>query len=164
LDVYLDARPNPRVRAFVLGRMSFDPTRAPNGSIAPMPSPGTSGGQGAVVGPSPARLPTLSPPRRPPPPLDPLVIPFDLPESVVLAAAKQLVGWGTGGFGQPTDSLHQLKRNPLDVFDARGGTSMLKLHVPWESKAWNFYGVAVTEDPSSATPSLKQVAGGGRAE
>ena len=29
LDVYLDARPNPRVRAFVLGRMSFDPTRAP---------------------------------------------------------------------------------------------------------------------------------------
>ena len=30
LDVYLDARPNPRVRAFVLGRMSFDPTRPLN--------------------------------------------------------------------------------------------------------------------------------------
>src|SRR5262249_9103618 len=39
-----------------------------------------------------------------------------------------------------------------------------KLHVPWESKGWNFYGVAVTEDPTDATASLTQVAGGGRAE
>jgi len=41
---------------------------------------------------------------------------------------------------------------------------MLKLHVPIESKAWNFYGVAVTEDPTDATASLTQVAAGGRAE
>jgi len=41
---------------------------------------------------------------------------------------------------------------------------MLKLHVPWESKGWNFYGVAVTEDPTDATASLTQVAAGGRAE
>ena len=32
LDLYLDARPNPRVRAFILGRMSYDPTLPPNGS------------------------------------------------------------------------------------------------------------------------------------
>ena len=42
---------------------------------------------------------------------------------------------------------------------------MLKLHVPWESTGWNFYGVAVTEDPTRrrrrASP---QVAAGGRAE
>jgi len=63
-----------------------------------------------------------------------------------------------------TDYLHSLKRNPLDVFDARGGTSMLKLHVPWEDKGWNFYGVAVTEDPTDATAGLNQVAAGGRAE
>ena len=29
LDAYFDARPNPRVRAFILGRMSYNPTAAP---------------------------------------------------------------------------------------------------------------------------------------
>jgi hypothetical protein len=34
LDVFMDARPNDRVRAFVLGRMSYDPTLAPNGTTS----------------------------------------------------------------------------------------------------------------------------------
>ncbi len=34
LDVYMDARPNDRVRAFVLGRMSYDPTLPPNGTTS----------------------------------------------------------------------------------------------------------------------------------
>jgi hypothetical protein len=41
---------------------------------------------------------------------------------------------------------------------------MLKLHVPWEARGWNFYGFAVTEDPNEATAQLKQVAGAARAE
>lgn len=40
---------------------------------------------------------------------------------------------------------------------------MLKLHVPVESKAWNFYGYAVTEG-TDATPTLDQIAGAARAE
>ena len=32
LDAYFDARPNPRVRAFILGRMSYNPTAPPNGA------------------------------------------------------------------------------------------------------------------------------------
>jgi hypothetical protein len=57
-----------------------------------------------------------------------------------------------------------VKRNPLDVFDARPGTTMLKLNVPWEERAWNFYGFAVVEDPNTATNTLRQVTGAGRAE
>ncbi|HMF40972.1 MAG TPA: hypothetical protein VKQ32_09760 [Polyangia bacterium] len=161
LDVYLDARPNPRVRAFVLGRMSFDPTRPVNANTTPL---GTSGGQGAFVGTSATGFTTFSTGRGPNSLLDQMWIRFDVLETVFVTAGKQHVRWGTGRFWQPTDYLHALKRNPLDVFDARGGTSMLKLHVPWESKGWNFYGVAVTEDPTDATASLTQVAAGGRAE
>jgi hypothetical protein len=161
LDVYLDARPNPRVRAFVLGRMSYDPTRPVDANTMPL---GTSGGQGAFVGTSATGFTTFSTGRGPNSLLDQMWIRFDVLETVFVTAGKQHVRWGTGRFWQPTDYLHSLKRNPLDVFDARGGTSMVKLHVPWESKGWNFYGVAVTEDPTDATASLTQVAGGGRAE
>jgi hypothetical protein len=161
LDVYLDARPNPRVRAFVLGRMSYDPTRPLNANATPL---GTSGGQGAFVGTSATGFTTFSTGRGPNSLLDQMWIRFDVLQTVFVTAGKQHVRWGTGRFWQPTDYLHSLKRNPLDVFDARGGTSMLKLHVPWEDKGWNFYGVAVTEDPTDATASLTQVAAGGRAE
>jgi hypothetical protein len=161
LDVYLDARPNPRVRAFVLGRMSYDPTRPLNGNTMTL---GTSGGQGAFVGTSATGFTTFSAGRGPNSLLDQMWIRFDVLQTVFVTAGKQHVRWGTGRFWQPTDFLHSLKRNPLDVFDARGGTSMLKLHVPWEDKGWNFYGVAVTEDPTDATASLTEVAAGGRAE
>jgi len=149
------------VRAFVLGRMSYDPTRPLNANTMPL---GTSGGQGAFVGTSATGFTTFSTGRGPNSILDQMWIRFDVLETVFVTAGKQHVRWGTGRFWQPTDYLHSLKRNPLDVFDARGGTSMVKLHVPWESKGWNFYGVAVTEDPTDATASLTQVAGGGRAE
>jgi hypothetical protein len=162
LDVYLDARPNPRVRAFALGRMSFDPTRPLNS--ANTLSPGNAGGQGAFVGTSVTGFTTFTTGRGPTSILDQMWIRFDVLEKVFVTAGKQHVRWGTGRFWQPTDYLHALKRNPLDVFDARGGTSMLKLHVPWEEKGWNFYAVGVTEDPTDATGSLTQVAAGGRAE
>jgi hypothetical protein len=89
---------------------------------------------------------------------------FDVLEHVFVTAGKQHVRWGTGRFWQPTDYLHLLRRNPLDVFDARGGTTMLKLNVPWEEKAWNFYGFAVAEDPNLPTPTLNKVAGAFRVE
>jgi hypothetical protein len=60
------------------------------------------------------------------------------------------------------------------VFDVRTGTTMLKVHVPWESRGWNLYGVAVLEDVAGALPErdgradgtnrLGRVGGGGRAE
>jgi hypothetical protein len=160
LDVYLDARPNPRVRAFILGRMSYDPTLSPT---ATMTSLGTSAG-GALAGGNPTGFSTFSTTRGPNSLLDQLWIRFDILEHVFVTAGKQHVRWGTGHFWQPTDYLHPVRRNPLDVFDARSGTTMLKVNIPWEDKGWNFYGFAIAEDPNAPTPTLGQVAGAFRAE
>jgi hypothetical protein len=163
LDAYFDARPNPRVRAFVLGRMSYDPTLPPNNPVPTQVSSGMSSG-GALVGGNPTGFSTFSNTRGPNTILDQMWIRFDIENTVFVTAGKQHVRWGTGRFWQPTDYLHPIKRNPLDVFDARPGTSMLKLHVPWEERGWNFYGFAVTEDPNAGTQTLRRVAGAFRAE
>jgi hypothetical protein len=161
LDVYLDVRPNPRVRAFVLGRMSFDPTAPPGTATT---NQITNGSNGAFAGTTASGFTTFSNLRGPTTLLDQMWIRFDIENRVYVTAGKQHVRWGTGRFWQPTDYLHTVKRNPLDVFDARPGTTMLKLHVPWEEKGWNFYAFAVTEDPNEATAFLRQVAGAARAE
>ncbi|HEX4404857.1 MAG TPA: hypothetical protein VH560_08520 [Polyangia bacterium] len=166
LDVYLDARPNPRVRAYVLGRMSFDPTAAPDVTSTTTMNAlmgGDSGG-GAFSGGSATGFTTFTSTRGPSSILDQMWIRFDILNHLFVTAGKQHVHWGTGRFWQPTDYLHPVKRNPLDVFDARPGTTMLKVDVPWEQRGWNFYGFGVFEDPNNATPTLNEVAGGARAE
>jgi hypothetical protein len=160
LDVYLDARPNPRVRAFILGRMSTDPTAAPGGTGTALPG----GSGGAFSGGSATGFTTFNAARGPNAVLDQMWIRFDLRQRVFVTAGKQHVRWGTGRFWQPTDYLHPIKRNPLDVFDARAGVTMLKLHVPWEARGWNFYGFGVFEDPNQPSNTLRRVAGGARAE
>jgi hypothetical protein len=162
LDLYLDARPNPRVRAFILGRMSYDPTLLPNSLV---PATGQSASNGAFTSAtSPTGFSTFSNTRGPATLLDQMWIRFDILDHVFVTAGKQHVHWGTGRFWQPTDYLHQEKRNPLDVFDARPGTTMLKLNIPWEAKGWNFYGFLIAEDPNAATATINQLASAFRAE
>jgi len=164
LDAYFDARPNPRVRAFILGRMSYNPTAAPSGAPETTANGLPVGSQGAFAGGSPTGFTTFTAARGPTSVLDQMWIRFDVAQRVFVTAGKQHVRWGTGRFWQPTDYLHLLKRNPLDVFDARQGTSMLKLHLPWEQRAWNFYAFGVFEDPNLATNNLRRLAGAARAE
>ena len=154
VDLYLDARPNDRVRAFVLGRMSYDPTL---GSTAD-----------PTVDPA-AAIPGVSatPRSNPRGVLDQLWVNFDVGRRVFVTAGKQHVKWGVGRFWNPTDFLHPVRRDPLAVFDARAGTAMVKLHVPWEARGWNLYGVAMLEDAAGApepTDRLGRIAAGGRAE
>ncbi len=164
LDLYLDARPNPRVRAFILGRMSYDPTLPPNGGGV-LPQSGQMMSNGAFASAtSPTGFSTFSNTRGPATLLDQMWIRFDILDHVFVTAGKQHVRWGTGRFWQPTDYLHEQKRNPLDVFDARPGTTMIKLNIPWEEKGWNFYAFGIAEDPNAPTASLGQVAGAFRAE
>jgi hypothetical protein len=169
-DLYLDVRPNPRVRAFILGRMSFDPAQPP-----PSPPSSTSqmgsnmnqmtGSNGALANAtSPTGFSSFSNARGPATLLDQMWIRFDILEKVFVTAGKQHVRWGTGHFWQPTDYLHPEKRNPLDVFDARPGETMLKVNVPWEERGWNFYGFAITENPDTDTATLGKIAGAFRAE
>jgi hypothetical protein len=158
-DVYLDVRPNDRVRGFALGRMLFDPTQtASSTSVLP----------GAVRAANPRGV------------LDQLWVRFDVERAAFLTVGRQHVKWGVGRFWNPTDYLHAVRRDPLAVFDERTGTTMLRVHVPWERRGWNFYGVAIAEPlvtqgtsplvPSSQAPQaaasneLGAIGGGARAE
>ncbi|WP_242338862.1 MULTISPECIES: hypothetical protein [Anaeromyxobacter] len=162
LDLWLDARPNDRVRAFVLGRMRYDPT-APVTSGAPSLSAAEQGilGYGTSTGGIAAGV------RGPRAVLDQLWVNFDVARRVFVTAGRQHVKWGVGKFWNPTDYLHPVRRDPLAVFDERTGTTMVKVHVPWERRGWNAYGVALLDDAAGVdTPTnrLGRVGVGGRTE
>ncbi len=160
LDVFMDARPNDRVRAFVLGRMTYDPTLPPNGTTTSAASSAVGGGASdstslsSVFG-QPTRGPTVV--------LDQMWLRFDLLHTVFVTAGKQHVRWGTARFWTPTDYLHLSPLNPLLPFDPRTGTTMLKLQLPWEKRGWNFYAYALPE-AATATPTTGDIAGAVRAE
>jgi hypothetical protein len=161
LDAFLDARPNDRVRGFVLGRMFFDPTLPLAGTQAVAQAAGevTGGSMGS------ADLSSLlaSGDRGPHAFLDQMWLRFDIDRTVFVTAGKQHARWGTARFWSPTDFLHVRRRDPLAVFDARTGTTMLKLHVPWEALGWNFYAYGLVEDVDR-TSTVGQISGAGRAE
>jgi hypothetical protein len=150
VDVYLDVRPNDRVRGFVLGRLLYDPTGVSTAvlpGLAGVPNAGTTTDVQGL--------------------LDQLWVNFDVARTVFVTAGKQHVKWGVGRFWNPTDYLHRVKRNPLAVFDARTGVTMVKAHLPWESRAWNLYGVALLEDVVPTGPTvntLGAIGGAARAE
>jgi len=167
VDAYFDARPNDRVRGFVLGRLAFDSTLA---SSAPTFPGGT-----AVM----AAVPLLSGAARTRGPttlLDQLWLRFDILHTVFVTAGRQHVKWGTARFWTPTDFLHPQARNPIAAFDARPGFTMVKVHVPWEAQGSNFYAFALVEGVTQTDPqgrpitgsdesgTLKQMGGAARAE
>ena len=164
LDVFLDARPNDRVRGFVLGRMFFDPTLRPGGAPPATVQAGVSQSTGGSMG--SADLNSLFARRRRAGRtalLDQMWLRFDVARTVFVTAGKQHVRWGTGRFWSPTDFLHVRRRDPLAVFDARTGTTMVKLHMPWEAQGWNFYAYGLLED-AGAHPHRRTDRGAGRAE
>ena len=156
VDVFLDSRPNDRVRAYVLGRVFYTPTSA--------------------WSPLPADLVPVQAVQEVRGVLDQAYLNFDLERTVFVTVGKQHVKWGTGRFWNPTDYLHPVRRDPLSQYDDRTGTALVKAHLPWERRGWNFYAVAVLEDlAGGATPQVPSRAGnevavgdrigaGGRAE
>jgi hypothetical protein len=153
VDGYFDARPTDRLRGMVVGRLSFDP--ALSGQSTSLlgttdPADGSASDPGATV-PNPRVL------------LDQAWLRFDIERTVFVTVGKQHVKWGTSRFWNPTDFLSPQRKDPLAVFDARTGASMLKLHVPWESKGWNFYGIALLDNAGPAS-TLGRIGGAARAE
>lgn len=146
VDGYFDARPTERLRGFVLGRLTFDPARR-EGSSSLVPSgTGTSNLSAA-----PQVL------------LDQAWLRFDLGHTLFITAGKQHVKWGTSRFWNPTDFLSPQRRDPLALFDARTGATMLKVHAPWETKGWNFYAIGLIDNAGPAD-TLGRVGGAARAE
>jgi hypothetical protein len=119
LDVYLDARPNDRVRGYVRGRLRHDFT-IEEGSVD-------------QFGQELARSQVL---------LDQLWLKFDILRTVYVTFGKQPVRWGSGRFWNPTDFLNRQKIDPLALFDERNGVSLVRFHLPIESLNWNLYAVA----------------------
>jgi len=137
LDVYLDARPTDRIRGYVRGRMTYDPTYDADDPDALF-----------AVGDNPDVL------------LDQLWLKFDIARAVYLTIGKQPAKWGTGHIWNPLDFLQDRHRDPLSFFDERTGVTLVKLHVPVESLAWNFYAVAILDRAAS----LDRIGVAGRAE
>lgn len=148
LDVYFDARPSDRVRGFVLGRLTYDPTRDAYSGL---------GGLGSTSRsplPSSASLSIA---------LDQAWLRFDIARKVFITVGQQHVRWGSAHVWNPTDFLTPQRRNPLLTFDPRTGASMIKLHVPYEEKGWNFYALALL-DNVARSGFLGDVGGAARAE
>lgn len=156
VDLYLDARPTDRLRTFVSGRLTYDPAIDSEVTAGELLNP-----EGGVQ--NTDSLLTGSAPQNPRVLLDQAWIRFDLARTVFVTIGKQHVKWGTARFWNPTDFLSPERRNPLLVFDPRVGASMVKLHVPWEQRGWNFYAVGLL-DNAGAGDSLGKIGGAARAE
>lgn len=127
LDIYMDARPSERLRAFARGRATHTFLRETDGAD-PMVFQQT----GTSVA------------------LDQLWIKFDVEHRLYVTAGRQPIRWGAGRFWNPTDFLNPQRRDPLAVFDERLGVSLLRLHLPLEASGWNFYAIANVEDAGLA--------------
>ncbi len=125
MDTYLDARPNDRVRGFVLVRTLFDPTFNPN-----QPTPA------GLVPPSVANPDFL---------LDQMWIKFDVAHEVFVTAGRQHVKWGAAHFWFPNDLLNPVRLQPLAVFDQRTGVTMIKANLPLSDEHLNVYGMGLFE-------------------
>ena len=137
VDIFLDTRPSDRLRAFVQGRLNYDPT----GGTAVF------GGVGGTPSATQVQL-------------DQLWLRFDIARTVFVTAGKQRIRWGSGRLWNPTDFLNQQRLNPISLFDIRLGVPLVKLHMPVESLGWNFYAVANLDEAST----LRRVGGAIRAE
>jgi hypothetical protein len=148
VDIYLDARPNDRVRGVVVMRTLYDPTQGPNGPQSFVPT----------------QLSTVSNPTTNPSfLLDQLYLKFDIVHRVFITAGRQKVKWGTSHIWNPTDALNSQKRDPLQPFDLRLGVNALKVHVPIESLGWNFYAYGLLDNNGPANQ-LGKLGGAARAE
>jgi len=150
LDVFLDARPNDRLRLFVNSRLLYDPTKDPNGN----PTQGSSSSlvQSELSG------GTTTAASNPQVVLDQAWLKFDMDRAIFITAGKQQVKWGTGHIWNPTDFLNAQRRDPLQPFDQRLGSSMIKAQMPLDAHQSNLYALALFDNPEAA--SIAQQEGG----
>ena len=148
LDVYLDARPSERVRAFVQGRINYDATaengRADIPDYCTSTTPGSQNEKDCDSGrdllakafATPATSAELAQ----------LWLKFDIERAVYVTLGKQPIKWGAAHLWNPTDFLNRQSRDPLSQIDLRTGASLVKIHIPWESQTANFYAIALLDE------------------
>jgi len=145
VDVYLDARPTDRLRAFVLGRLEYDPLLSSTTYLT-----------GLNVS-----LTSLQQVSNPAVYLDQAWLAFDIARTAFVTAGVQHVKWGVTQYFNPDDFLSSQPLNPLLLFDARLGVSMLRVQIPWEKVGLNFTAVAVFQPTQSISTTATTVGGSG---
>lgn len=141
LDIYLDARPEDRVRAFISGRLSYNPSLAESSAL-----PGDLQG---LWGSSVSRTSVV---------LDQLWLKTDIARRVFLTIGQERVKWGASRLWNPNDFLNKARLDPTALYDERTGVPLLKAHVPIGEH--NLYVIALTDGVSS----LDQLGVAGRFE
>ncbi|HTB33473.1 MAG TPA: hypothetical protein VK842_01295, partial [bacterium] len=154
LDVFLDGRPNDRLRVFVNARLLYDPTQNQYGQ--PTAGNNTSLSNYQAQG----ATPTADNPQVV---LDQAWLKFDVQHQVFITAGKQQVKWGTGHIWNPTDFLNAQRYNPLLPYDTRLGSNMLRAQLPLNWHQSNLYAVALFDNPQPAS-TTQQGGGAFRAE
>ncbi len=137
LDLYVDARPNDRLRAFAQGRVGHDPTV----------TEGDTDWMGAEISPTTVAL-------------DQLWLNASLAGRLFITAGQQRVKWGAGRFWNPTDFLDPTRLDALAFFDERTGVPLIKVHLPLSRAGLNLYGFAGFEGADT----IDQVQGALRVE
>jgi len=125
VDLYLDARPVDRLRAYVRGRLLFDPTIDADGTD--------------FFGNPAEPLRVI---------LDQLWLKTDVSRIMYVTVGAQRIRWGESRLWNPTDFLNRNRLDPLAFFDIRTGVNMLKLHFPIEELDWNIYLVGLLDGVS----------------
>ncbi|MEM6532134.1 MAG: hypothetical protein AAF654_05890 [Myxococcota bacterium] len=138
VDVYLDARPTQRLRAYARGRVRNDFIRQDDGDAA-LPTVRTAGT--GTLDPSSEATSVQ---------LDQLWLKFDIDRTVYITVGRQPLRWGTGRFWNPTDFLNRQFRDPLAVFDERLGIGLVKAHLPLEGLGWNLYAIGEFEQAANS--------------
>ena len=154
LDLFGDARPNDRVRAYARMRLTHDWTV--HDTLTTPAGERVDAVTGLPVETNPfgatAQQDTLV--------LDQLWIKLDAGHKVYTTVGRQRIKWGASRYWNPTDFLNQQRLDPLAVLDLRNGVSLVKVHVPFESAGGNLYAIANLDQANA----LDQVGGAFRAE
>ncbi len=131
LDLYVDGRPNPRLRVFISARLMYDYTARGKEKEDSQPKVGLPAQEIKVT-------------------LDQIWLKLDLARTLFITLGRQPLKWGTGYFWNPSDFVNSQRRDPLAFFDQRLGVDMVKLHLPLETLGWNFYAILLLD--GSDTP------------
>ena len=119
LSLYLDSKLRHDIRAYVLGRLIFNPS---NDDKTVSPLTGQTLNKNTLL-------------------LDEMKLMFNLENYVFLTVGKQKIKWGASKFWNPTDTLNQTQKDLFKSEDNRSGISMVKANIPIFSSNLYLFGV-----------------------
>lgn len=133
LDLFVDSRPNDRVRLYARGRLDHDFTVKTLAEDDPTRA-FVRGDRDRVA-------------------VDQLWTKFDVNRKVFVTVGQQRLKWGTGRFWNPTDFTARQTLDPLQsvVFDTRTGVGLVKLQVPLPKANTDLYAVGNFEGARNLT-------------